>query len=279
MKLTNRLNLPEPLVEAVKRQTHNIGISDISITELIGPPQIAYLEKKHEEEITEDASDRIFSLLGQIVHGILEKSDSSGVTERRLDISVEGWKVSGQMDRYCDGVLQDYKLTTLWKFKNAEVSPEFSKQLNCYAEILRQNHFPVKKLQIVGILRDWSMGAARRDPQLPQQQVIIQEVPLWGEEFTRNYIRERVILHQQARLGKVSECTKEDRWAKPEMFAVMKKGLKRAVRLYEKESDAVQHQSLEPNSYLERRPGESTRCENWCSVSRWCPQFQKSQST
>ncbi len=38
---------------------------DISVTSLIGPPKIFQLRKRHSEEITEDASDRVWTLLGQ----------------------------------------------------------------------------------------------------------------------------------------------------------------------------------------------------------------------
>ncbi len=274
MRLTNKLGLPQPLYDAVARKEYDNGGADISVTGLLRPPRISILEEKHADEIEEDASDRIFSLLGQVVHGILEKSDTSGVSERRLNISVEGWKVSGQMDRYFDGVLQDYKLTTLWKFKGQEVAPEFAQQLNIYAEILRANGHPVNRLQVVGILRDWSSSAAKRDPELPQQQVIVRDVPLWGEDFTRKFIRDRVILHQQAKIT-LPECTPEDRWARPETYAVIKPGGKRAVRVYTNAEDAANHIEEDRNLSLLIRPGESVRCENYCSVSKFCQQFQK----
>src|SRR6185312_4199648 len=184
MKLTNNLSLPKPIVDAVRNDSYDSpkDAKSISVTTLLKPARIVALERKHADEIEEDVSDRIFSLCGQVVHGILERADKTGIAERRLSIEVEGWKVSGQMDRYLDGLLQDYKFVTAYKFKDAGVPEEYEQQLNVYAEILRQNGHTVTRMQIVGILRDWSKMEARRDPAYPQTQIVIRDVPLWPSE-------------------------------------------------------------------------------------------------
>jgi hypothetical protein len=73
-KLSNRLNLPEPLVRAIANDSYNSGTSDFTATGLIKPSQMIALEKKHANEITEDASDLIYSLQGQSIHTILERA-------------------------------------------------------------------------------------------------------------------------------------------------------------------------------------------------------------
>jgi hypothetical protein len=238
-RITNHQNLPQPLVDAVRNDNYASN-GDISVTTLLAPPRKVALEKIHADEITEDASDRIWSLMGQVVHGILERADKDGVAERRLEITVEGWVVSGAMDRYEDEVLQDYKVVTVHKFKDGGVPLEYEQQLNIYAEILRQHGHPVKKMQIVGILRDWSKLEARRDENYPQSQVVVRNVPMWHPEDTQRFIRERVVLHQQARV-KLPECSPEERWARPTKYAVMKEGGVRAVKLYDNEADAKAH--------------------------------------
>lgn len=274
MKLTNKMGLPEPIYNAVKNDSYGRGDADISVTQLIAPPRQVALIRTHLEEIEEDCSDRIFSLLGQAVHTILERANQTGIAERRLSIEVEGWKVSGGMDLVCaQGKLSDYKVTTSYKFKNNQVPIEFEQQLNIYAEILRQNGEPVSGLQIVGILRDWSKLEARRDPEYPQSQVVILPVTLWPSDLAQRFIRSRVILHQQARLS-LPECTPEERWAKPTKFAVMKAGKDRAIKLYENEDDARSHASTDKSLRVEVRPGESVRCAAYCSAAKFCTQYQ-----
>lgn len=275
MKLTNRLNLPQPLVDAVRNDSYSKGSGvAISATSLLKPPRLLALETQHEADLEEDASSRIWSLMGQVVHGILERADKTGIAERRLSIEVEGWRVSGQMDRYIDGTLQDYKVVTVYKFKDGKVPEEYEQQLNIYAHILRTNGHAVSKLQIVGILRDWSKMESRRDPSYPQTQVIVRDVPLWEADRAERFVRERVILHQQSRVT-LPECSVEDRWAKPTQYALMKVGGKRAVKLYDSEADALAHASIDPkNLRVEVRPGVSTRCEAYCAVAKFCTQYK-----
>lgn len=273
MKLTNRLNLPQPIVDAVRNDGYTKGNADISVTEILSPPRQAALKRIHGEEITEDASERIWSLVGQVIHGILERANTDGVAERRLSIEVNGWRVSGGMDLYNQGgILSDYKFVTAYKFKGGAAPKEYEEQLNCYAEILRQNNEPVTHLQIVGILRDWSKLEAARDENYPQTQVIIVPVPMWEREKAQRFLSDRVTLHQQARV-ELPLCSFEDRWAKPDTFAVMKQGSSRASRVYENEAEAINHASQNSSLYVQKRRGENTRCQHYCPVSRFCEQF------
>jgi hypothetical protein len=274
MKLTNRANLPDAIFQAVANDPYSRGDADISVTGLISPPRKVALESAHADELSEDAADRIWSLLGQSIHTILERANRVGIAERRLSITVDGWKISGGMDLYEeDGVLVDYKTTSAWSCKGG-VKPEWETQLNVYAEILRANGHPVKGLRIVAILRDWSKLEARREFTYPQAQVLSFDVPLWDAVRAQAFIRERVILHKQARVS-LPECTPEERWARPGKFALMKVGGKRAVKLYDTEAEARAHASVDPkNLRVEARPGEAVRCSAYCGAAAFCAQYQ-----
>jgi len=278
MKLTNKLGLPQPIVDAVKNDSYDgpkPGGKVISATALLRPPRLQALEAMYWDQLEEDASERIWSLMGQVCHGILERADTTGVAERRLEIEVEGWTVSGQMDRYHDGLLQDYKVVTAYKLKGGEIPREYVEQANIYAVLLRRHGFPVTKAEIVGILRDWSKMEARREPSYPQRQVVLLNAPLWLEKDAEKFVRDRVILHQQARVT-LPECSTEERWAKPSVYAVMKTGRKTAVKLCETEAEAKIH-CVAADYFVVKRSTVNTRCENYCSVSEFCSQFQQSQ--
>ncbi len=275
MRLTNKLNLPQPIVSAIANDSYSKGDADISVTELIDPPMLVALKKRYANDLSEDVSDRIFSLLGQSIHSILERADTTAVVERRLSILIEGWKVSGSMDRFVlsNGLLQDYKLTTVYKVKGGRLPEEWVKQLNIYAEILRQNGETVKTLQIVALLRDWSKGLVEREEGVPTQQCVVIDIPLIPEEEVIEYIRAQVLAHQDAQVrDQYSPCTKEERWAKDDVYAVMKKGQKRALRLCNSQEAADLHISTLPKGMysVEYREGESTRCKSYCPVSKHC---------
>lgn len=284
MKLTNKLNLPQPIVKAVSNDGYNSGDCDISVTSLLKPPQMLALEKKFGDELEEDVSDRIWSLLGQVVHGILERAEETAIAEQRLVIEVDGWKVSGQMDRFLlkEGILQDYKFTSVYKVRDG-VPEEYAKQLNIYAHILRKHGRTVNQLQIVAILRDWSKNQyVREGDPYPAQQVVLLDVPIIPDEEVAAYIAERVAVHKAAasqspeELAVKSPCSAEDRWARGDVWAVMKKGQKKASRLCQSEEAAnLALEALGAGYYIKFRPGESIRCRSYCLAAPFCEQYKK----
>lgn len=273
--LTNRAGIPQAIVDAVTNDGYSRGSADISVTGLLRPPRLAVLEMQHENEIVEDASDRIWSLLGQSIHTILERANRKAIVERRLSIEMEGWTVSGGMDVYEEeGILLDYKVTSVWKLIKGDLD-EWEKQLNLYGVILRHHGHKVEKLQVITILRDWSKMEAARDPAYPQSQIVNVNITLWPNDIAVKFMRERIILHKQARLS-LPECSPEDRWARPDVYAVMKVGRKTAVKLYSSENEAKAHVGFDRNLFVTHRPGVSVRCQAYCSVSKFCTQYQNS---
>lgn len=277
MKLTNRANLPEAFVNAVKNDGYTKGDADASITELCDSPKAVILKKRHDADIVEDVQDRVWSLFGQVTHTILERANQTAIAERRLSIEVEGWKVSGGMDLYdVDGTLTDYKTTSVWSliYDGAE---KWERQLNCYAVLLRAHGHKVDRLQAVALLRDWSRGKAKADPSYPQVQVVNVPLNLWPADVAEKFLRERVILHKQARLtGELPDCTKKERWVREEEWAVKKVGGKKAVSggVFDTEDEARTFKGLDNNLIIEYRPGKSTRCLEYCPALPWCKQGQ-----
>ena len=54
MKITNQFGAPEQFVRALKNDSYSKGEADFSATGLLRPPQIAHLEKLHEEKLSTD---------------------------------------------------------------------------------------------------------------------------------------------------------------------------------------------------------------------------------
>jgi hypothetical protein len=59
----------------------------------------------------------------------------------------------------------------------------------------------------------------------------------------------------------------------------MRKGQKKAVRLFEDEAKALDYMDWladQPSNkgrglYIEHREGEDSKCESYCPVAQWCP--------
>ena len=279
MKITNKLGLPSALVAAVANDPYDPGSCDITVTRLISPPRKVALEAQHSKELTEDVSDRLWSLFGQAVHHILERADQEAITEERLSIERQGWKISGKFDRLVltDGVLQEYKVTTASNARNGG-REEWSAQLNVLGTILRENGIPVNRLEVIMIIRDWNRHLVSKSSDYPAQQALKLELPLWSEEECECYIDERIRLHQSARKV-LPLCTPEERWASPDTWALCKEGRKTAVRVYSDKTDA--YATLEvagEKHFVEHRPGRNIRCESYCPAAPFCTQWQSLRS-
>lgn len=277
MKLTNIYGLPQPLYSAVKNDSYRkAGI--ISVTGLIRPPIMRVLEQRHDEELTQDCSERIWSLLGQSVHAVLERADTENhLVEERLSGVALGWKVTGQADLLdADGVLTDWKVTSVYSFLLGD-KPEWVAQLNAYAWLYRQAGFGIKKIQIVAILRDWTQSKAI-SPDYPKAPAMTVDIPLWNQEKTQTWIEERVRLHQEAEAlpdEKLPICTPSERWERPTTYAAKKPANKRATRVFGTLAEAEGF-AKENGLITETRPGQNIRCSRFCMVSKFCT-FGKTQ--
>lgn len=271
MRVTNKSGLPESIVRAITNDPYEGG-GDISVTTLIAPPQMRLLKNHHHDELEEDAADRIWSLIGQAVHSILERIDDGSIKEKRLYMDVSGWSVSGQFDRYLNGSLIDYKITSVWSVKQG-IKREWEEQLNLLAALCRANGYVVNNLGVTAILRDWRKNEAFQYADYPQSQVMAIPVPVWPDWKATQFMAERVELHQRVTNGEHVPCSNEERWYRGEKWAVMKKGRKSALRLLDTEAEAkAWMEKNDPKGEIVHRPGNYIRCEQYCSVSKFCKQ-------
>lgn len=270
-RITNVHGLPQSIVAAVTNDPYTGG-GDISATKLIDAPQISELSRAHHDKIVVDVSERVWSLLGQAVHTILERAglrQEGMIAEQRLFAEVMGWQVSGQFDVMDleSKKISDYKVTTVYKAKGND---KWTQQLNVLRWLAHQNGNPVEELEIVAIFRDWRKTEAERNADYPRAAIQTIPVPVWDLQDAQDFIEERVALHQASRNGQSVLCTDEDRWYSGNKWAIIKPGNTRALKVYDSEPDAGQV----PEGYrVERRPGEYKRCMHYCDVAPFCPQW------
>lgn len=209
MRITNNLGLPAPLVKAVTRPPRPSVPNRIGVTELTQPPQLRALVKCYENELSEDASDRLWALLGTLLHDVLlahAEGLENTIAEQKLEVEIDGWTVVGKYDLseiIVEGeLLTDWKLTSIYSLKLDEpVKPEWEAQINCYAYLLREHGRTVSRAQIVAIGRDWNKSRASRESSYPQKAITVKPVTLWPHETTLEYIKRRVALHREAENG------------------------------------------------------------------------------
>lgn len=293
MKIKNSFGLPETLVRAVMDDEYDRGDAVLSVTQLISSPRIVLLQDLNADNLESDVVDRIPSLLGTAVHKIVEKGAKgleNHIVEERLFATVRGWKISGAVDLQIDHgdnvwEINDYKVTSTYSVMVEKT--EWEEQLNLYAALTWLQHGRnVTTLKIVAILRDWQRKKAAYEMDYPPTQVVVVDIPVWDRGKQLMFLNERVRLHQAAREAvdkgePLPYCTDKERWLRNDVWAVMKKGRKSAIRLHDKESAAnTDLLGRTRDHYVERRPGEPVRCSgNYCLVSKFCKQWNGGSSS
>ena len=284
MKLTNQFNLPEPIVQALSRNDYTKGASHRSITTLIDSPRIRILREQYDDQIQEDVSDMMWSVLGTAVHRIFEDFATGDViSEERLFVECDGWTISGAIDLQDEEGPSDYKVTSVWSVIFDK--KEWHNQLNAYAWLMRHaKQRKSTKLRIIAVLRDWKRREAEMKPDYPQSPIMIVQVPMWSDEQQDQYMAQRIKLHQDAEWEHISGgdlplCSDAERWMKEDTFAVKKKTSKRALKVFDSMEEAewfMKQKSLGDDHIVETRKGSATRCEqDWCRVSSWCDQYAR----
>lgn len=285
MKITNKYNLPQAIVELARAPSYSKGKAHLSVTEMMGSPKISILRKKFDNEIEVDVSSLSHSLLGTAFHKIMESYvGPNDIVEERLYAEFDGWHISGAIDKQTvteEGIeVRDWKTVGVWAVQNPK--PEWEKQLNVYAWLVEHvKGVPVTKLTIDAYLRDFSERESQTRANYPKANIVSIDIPLWSMERREEYIRQRIHEHSEARFAEetgavLPPCTSEEMWEKETVYALKKDGNVRAKSLHSsmEEAEAALEEAGK-GFHIETRPGERTRCASYCTVSKFCDQYQR----
>lgn len=227
----------------------------------------------------QDAADLIWSMLGSITHLILEKASTTvegAKAEERLFKDVLGRKFSGQYDLIEGNTLYDHKLTSIGSVLG-EPKESWIYQANINRLLLHEHGVKVDKLKIIAIIRDWSAAKAEIDKSYPQTQIKLISLPVWSLEYAEKFLEDKVrtlVEHEHTPDDLLPVCTEKDRWNTGTQYAVMKKGNKRATKLFDNALDAGMMASNIGGS-VEVREGKDKRCISYCMANKYCNYYQE----
>jgi hypothetical protein len=280
----NTDGLPDPLYRALTHDDYE-QVGRYSISGLIGPPQPRVLMERHGTRLTHDPYDRLKSLLGTAMHHAIERhvDAETHLAEERFIATIDGVEISGQPDVFslADGVLYDYKTTSTW-VSEAGAKLEWEHQLNPYVWLLEQNGYQVSRCVIVAIYLDWSktkLGFYKmRKQHYPEKPIELFEIPVWEAYVTEQFLADRVRAHEAANDlpdDALPECSAKERWQR-DTWAVRKPGAVRASKVCDSEIEARQEAARLGSEYVvERRQGESLRCQHYCEAAPFCHQLRR----
>ena len=283
-KLTNKFNLPEAIVEVLTPKYEHIrNPKTYYVTDLTKDPRQVHLGIKYSDKIIEDVSDKIWALVGKAIHYIIEKmSGQDRLKEERLEIEMLGRKIIGRADDYSEkakNVLRDWKITSVWSYIYGSSIQSWTEQLNIYDYMFHSYGFEIDELEAVVILRDWSKGKASKGGDYPPVQIQVIKIKKWSHQEQEDFIKDRLqklIDTEELEDDKLPLCSKENRWAGDDQYAIMKEGRKSALRVVNTKSEAVAwekgHLEQKPNdkTKIVLRKGEDRKCKDYCNICQWC---------
>ena len=278
MNFTNSLDLPRHIVEVLTRQRYQNSHEGLSVTRLIDHPHKIYLENLYDDRITMDVKDLMWSVLGSIGHGLIEGTDSV-VTEFRVHCNEFAIPINGKIDAYdpTTYTLYDNKFTSQYTLIYNKIGkPEWTMQLNIYAYMLRTVlGWPVHNIKVIAFLRDM-LSHDKLKLGRPDDDIQIVNLPVWSDEYCREFIQKRIALHQGYIPESGEYCDADSRWKKATTYARMKPGAQKATKLYDNYTDALS--DLKHGEVIDIREGTDTRCMKYCPANRFC-QYGKKYSS
>lgn len=285
MKITNKLNLPEPFVSAVTRE-YQYKDKQYSATAINGGTCEAILKRRHNDEIEQDVSDMIWLIFGTAVHSVLENAQETvdQLKENKIVVEIfDGYKLSGIFDLYDDstGTVTDYKTASVWKVIHNDWN-DYRQQTLIYVWMLRKIGFTnAHRGEIVAMLKDHSKTKAKTDSSYPQNPAF-----KIGWDFTDKDLKsvEEFIMAKFSEIeicesvsdDQLPPCSPAERWREETVYAVMKEGRKSAVKKCDSREEAEERvANLGAKHYVQERPGRDKKCDEYCTVNKWCPYYKR----
>ena len=281
--LTNKLNLPQQFVDFCS-QEHSFKDKRYSATTILKGVRENLLYRRHYKEIDEDVADKIWLIFGTLCHELLEHSQEANDELKETLISVDlpnGYTLSGKQDLYSESKkrITDFKTGSVWKIQFDDFE-DYRKQLLIYAWMFRKLGFEVDNGEIIMILKDHSKTKAKTDPKYPQVPVYVKHFDFTEQDF--NDIEQFILtkFDEIAKYESVEDdllpiCSKEERWATDTKYAVMKKGRKTAVKLFDSLEEAESMADTDSSFSVETREGTDKKCSEYCSCCEFCSYWRE----
>lgn len=280
MRVTNKYNLPDPIVQAVQKN-YKPTPNRYGVTSLLKGSTQTVLERRFNDDITVDASENIWAVFGTAVHKILEQAECENMLkEYRIEVPAgdDVSTISGVVDLYdlnTDTVI-DYKTGSVWKVITNDWE-DYRKQIALYAWMLNQKGYPCKRGQIVLFMKDHSKAKAKRERDYPELPVYVKNFVFTSEELQQAH-REALerILEIRCLMDTPTDllppCDPESRWYTGTKYAVMDGAKKKALRVLDSAEEAEEWmKEHNKGTRVDVRPGEDKRCQDYCNVADFCP--------
>lgn len=316
MQLTNTSDVSLPLAVWLagdgydfKRGTRKA----ISATSLLkGVRKILLAERLSEEDSeTPDVTDFIASRLGHSIHDSIEKAwthdyasamaklgypkqvidrvaiNPRRVTpdmipiylEQRVEKTLMGYAITGKYDMILEGVLQDFKTTSVYTAIYGGKDEDYKLQGSIY-RWLNQDKVTADHMVINFVFTDWSRAEARRNVNYPQSRVQPRRIELYSVSEIEAWMRRKIkALEAAADLpeAELPRCSDEELWrgdAVWKVYADMAKANdpnSRSLKNCSSHQEAQEYVAAKGKGVIIEIPGKVKAC-GYCPAFPICTQ-------
>ena len=286
MKITNKYNLPQALVDLIKNSQFGHTEKCYSATTILNPTRFIILNRRHNDEIEIDASQCINQVLGTATHSLIEKFDKTGFAEIYLKEEIrDGYFLTGKCDLYdeVNFALVDYKTANVWKIKFSDFD-DWRRQGLIYSWLLIKKGHYVERIRFHALLKDWTAREKRladmKGEFYPESQVYTYELKITSadlieiEKFIRDKFDE-LIEAEKLSDDDLLDCGKKDTWYTGDKFAVYGTNKNKAMRVFDTYEEANDYLNNKGGVEIVARKGEYRRCQDYCECCKFCKYYQE----
>jgi len=199
--------------------------------------------------------------------------------EQRVEKEIIDFVISGKYDLVLDGVLNDYKSTSVWTYIFDSNADNYVKQGSIY-KWLSPDKITSDYININYIFTDWSAAKARADVKsYPQLKTITKKYPLWSIEETENWIMNKIEAYKSlidTPQEELPHCTDEELWATQTTYKYYKNPnkLDRSTKNFDTMDKALIRKANDNHvGIIKTIPGEVKACR-YCPVVSICTQAE-----
>lgn len=250
MQITNNTGISLPLAVWLATDGYDFAAHGkaISATALLKPVRQILLKERLSPGTREkpDLADLVASRLGHTIHDGIERAWTGDYRlaltklgypektiqrvrvnpevvepnsipvwiEQRNSREIMGYTISGKFDMVLEGILQDFKSTSVYSWMLGSKDEDYSLQGSIY-RWLNPEKIHGDHMNIQFIFTDWSRAQARQNPKYPQQRVLEHRVDLLSEAETHAWITNKLTqLEDAANLpeAELPFCSDKELW-------------------------------------------------------------------
>lgn len=320
MNITNNTNIPLPLANWLVSDNYDYVSDDkyISVTSLLKPVKQIILSKRVDsDKLSCDVEEFISRAMGTALHDSIEKSWLNNYSknlkklgysenlikriivnptpeqlqsidnpipiylEQRSMKELNGWKIGGKFDMVAEGVVNDYKSTSVYSWIHDNKTRDYQLQGSIY-RWLNPDKITDDYIRINFIFTDWQKVNSLSDPNYPKSRLQYKDIPLLSLEETERFISSKL-----AQLDKymnspeiqIPECSEEELWRSPGKYKYYldpNKTSGRSTKNFDNQMEANKYWKIDKQGkgIVIYAPGEVKRCQ-YCSAASICKQRLK----